>query len=81
MRKLFIVFISLCMMACQHEIVSDDPALQLRFSHDTVLFDTVFTTMGTSTQQVMIYNPNKKALHIAQVSMHDGKYFHITHLL
>lgn len=77
MRKLFIVFISLCMMACQHEIVSDDPALQLRFSHDTVLFDTVFTAMGTSTQQVMIYNPNKKALHIAQVSMHEGKHFHI----
>ena len=65
------------MVACQQDIVSDDPTLQLAFSHDTVLFDTVFTTMGSSTKRVMVYNPNKNALHIDQVSMREGKYFKI----
>ena len=71
----------LCMMmgmvACQQNIVSDDPLLQLAFSHDTVLFDTVFTSMGSSTKRVMVYNPNKHAICIDQVSMREGKHFQI----
>lgn len=71
----------LCMMmgmvACQQNIVSDDPLLQLDFSHDTVLFDTVFTSMGSSTKRVMVYNPNKHAICIDQVSMQEGKHFQI----
>jgi hypothetical protein len=58
-------------------MVSDDPTLALKFSHDTVLFDTVFTTMGSSTKQIMVYNPNKNAIQIDQVSMREGKYFKI----
>jgi hypothetical protein len=57
--------------------VSSNPGLELSFSHDTVLFDTVFTAMGTSTHRVMVYNPNKNAISIKQVSMQEGKYFHI----
>ena len=71
----------LCMMmgmvACQQDIVSDDPLLKLDFSHDTVLFDTVFTSMGSSTKRVMVYNPNKNAICIDQVSMREGKHFQI----
>ena len=77
MRKWFIVCILLCMIACQKDIVSDDTGLQLSFSHDTVLFDTVFTTMGSSTKRLMVYNPNKNALTIDQVNMREGRYFHI----
>ncbi len=77
MRKWFIVCILLCMIACQKDIVSDDTGLQLSFSHDTVLFDTVFTTMGSSTKRLMVYNPNTNALTIDQVSMREGQYFHI----
>ena len=62
---------------CQQDRVSADPSLQIYFSHDTVLFDTVFTDMGTSTHRVMIYNPNKNAVSIKQVTMQEGKYFHI----
>ena len=65
------------MVACQQDIVSDDPSLRLEFSHDTVLFDTVFTTMGSSTKLVMVYNPHKNALQIEQVKMRDGKYFQV----
>ena len=65
------------MVACQEEQVSNDPRLQLTFSHDTVLFDTVFTNMGTSTKRVMVYNPNKNALCIQQVYIRNGEHFHI----
>lgn len=65
------------LFACQENTISDDPTLQLAFSHDTMLFDTVFTTMGSSTRKIMVYNPNKNAVNIEQVSMKNGNYFHI----
>lgn len=78
MNKWFaIVCLAVGLVACQQGIVSDDPTLRLVFSHDTVMFDTVFTTMGSSTKQVMVYNPNKNAIHIDEVSMREGKYFKI----
>ena len=76
-KEIYILFLLLGMVACRQDIVSDDPTLKLQFSHDTVLFDTVFTTMGSSTKRVMVYNPNENALCIEQVSMQDGKYFRI----
>ena len=78
MRKGFYILILLFgMLSCRQGIVSDDPTLKLQFSHDTVLFDTVFTTMGSSTKCVMVYNPNENALCIDQVSLREGRYFHI----
>ena len=77
MRQLLVILLLTCLVACQHEIVSDDPNMQISFSHDTVLFDTVFTTMGSSTKLVMVYNPNRQAVQIEQVSMQEGKHFRI----
>ena len=37
---------------------SDDPALQLEFSADTILFDTVFTTIGSVTLPLKVSNSN-----------------------
>lgn len=78
MRKgLYILIVLLGMISCRQGIVSEDPTLKLQFSHDTVLFDTVFTSIGSSTKRVMVYNPNENALCINQVSVREGKYFHI----
>ena len=78
MRKGFYILILLIgLISCRQGVVSDDPTLKLQFSHDTVLFDTVFTTMGSSTKCVMVYNPNENALCIDQVSLREGRYFHI----
>ena len=69
----------LCMglAACQDSIVSDNPTLQLTFSHDSLLFDTVFTDMGSSTKRMMVYNPHKNALLIDRVEVKNGKSFFI----
>ena len=76
-KGLYILLLVFGLASCQPDIVSNDAALQLTFSHDTLLFDTIFTTMGTSTKTVMVYNLNKNAVSIERVQMQDGKYFHI----
>lgn len=79
-QRMMLLCIGVCCLgftACQDNILSDDPKLQLAFSHDSLLFDTVFTTMGSSTKRMMVYNPNKNALLIEQVEMKNGHSFFI----
>ncbi|HZX62121.1 MAG TPA: hypothetical protein VFE66_02830, partial [Bacteroidales bacterium] len=38
--------------------IDSNPALKLTFSSDTVFFDTVFTTVGSVTQRLMVHNYN-----------------------
>jgi hypothetical protein len=44
----------------------------LTFSTDTVVFDTVFTTVGSTTKQFKLYNPSNKPLKIDQISLMGG---------
>ncbi len=62
---------------CRNEQVSDDPSLRLCFSQDTLRFDTVFTTVGSATQSVIIYNPNPNAVIISKVAQAQQRYFSI----
>ena len=71
--------LALCLAttACQQDVVSSDAAMQLTFSHDSLLFDTVFTEMGSSTKRMMVYNDNPTALLIDRVEMKNGEVFFI----
>jgi hypothetical protein len=51
---------------------SDDPSLQLDFSADTILFDTVFTTIGSVTLPLKVYNRNNEALRIDEIALVGG---------
>lgn len=44
----------------------------LSFSRDTLVFDTVFTTIGSTTKYFKIYNHQNKALKISQVELIGG---------
>lgn len=70
------VAVCLLLTGCRERQISDDPTLRLTFSCDTLAFDTVFTTVGSSTKRMMVYNTNKNALVISSVS-HLSPYFHI----
>ncbi len=60
--------------ACRDEIrFSADPALKLRFSADTVLFDTVFTSIGTATKVLMVYNSENKWVKISSIRLARGQ--------
>jgi len=44
----------------------------LSFSQDTVLFDTVFTTIGSTTKRFKIYNNNKSTIKIEEIQLMGG---------
>ena len=45
----------------------------LSFSVDTVVFDTVFTTVGSTTKQFKIYNPSSKSIQIDEIELMGGE--------
>ncbi len=48
---------------------------QLSFSRDTVFFDTVFTTLGTSTESLKLYNKGTQTLRIKRIRLEQGTVF------
>ncbi len=53
--------------ACHEEEFTQDPAASLRFEQDTLTFDTVFTSIGSATRFLKIYNPNKQSIRINRI--------------
>jgi hypothetical protein len=49
-----------------------DNSARPEFSADTVMFDTVFTTIGSITKQLMVYNRNSDWLRIDEISLARG---------
>ena len=72
---LFVVVFSMIfsMSSCIDESFSVDSKLRLKFSSDTLLFDTIFTTVGSATHKFMVYNPNNKNLKISSIQLGLGK--------
>lgn len=53
--------------ACHKEEFTQDPTALLRYEQDTLSFDTVFTTIGSATRVLKIYNPNKQSIRINRI--------------
>ena len=53
----------------EDEVLTREESVQLLFDQDTVQFDTVFTTVGSTTQWLQVYNPQPKAVNIGVVSL------------
>lgn len=59
--------------SCKKErAFSNDSSLKLDFSTDTITFDTVFTSIGSSTRKLMIYNNNNNNLKINSIRLSEG---------
>ncbi|MFA6401935.1 MAG: hypothetical protein WCX31_09970 [Salinivirgaceae bacterium] len=59
---LFLFFLIALISCRETDIFTNDSAAKLSFSTDTVHFDTIFTTIGSTTQQFRFYNKNKEAV-------------------
>lgn len=70
---LILTIIAIWFSGCYKETISTDPSIKLSFSADTVLFDTVFTTIGSATRYLMVYNPSKNDIEIASVRLAGGQ--------
>ena len=75
MKRFFLLIaaVLLLLSACRKEnTISTDPHHKLVFSADTVMFDTVFTSLGSSTHQLKVYNPYQEDLNISEVRLMGG---------
>lgn len=76
MKRFFLLITAVLLLfsACRKEnTISTDPQHKLVFSADTVLFDTVFTSLGSSTHQLKVYNPYQEDLNITEVRLMGGE--------
>ncbi len=64
---------SLLMPSCRDDSWSTDPDLDVTFSLDSLLFDTVFTSLGSSTRAFKVYNTHSRRIRISSVSLAGGE--------
>jgi len=69
---LIVLAISGLVICCENNGFIDDPSAKLSFSADTVLFDTVFTTIGSTTQHFKVYNPHSQSIQIERIALAGG---------
>jgi hypothetical protein len=76
MRKnaaiLFLLFVITLSYSCRKDEAITDASARLNFSTDSVLFDTVFTTLGSATKRLKIYNRNNDKIIISAIGLDNG---------
>lgn len=70
---LLLAMFTLSFAACnKDEDITFDPKAKLNFSTDSVLFDTVFTSIGSTVRRVKVFNYNEKAINIDNIKIGGG---------
>ncbi|MDP1621675.1 MAG: hypothetical protein Q8M08_04970 [Bacteroidales bacterium] len=65
--------IAVVSVSCRkNDKIDANPVLRLDFSTDTVFFDTVFPTVGSLTQRLVVYNPNNSKVSISKIQLVGG---------
>ncbi len=67
-----ILVLSIIARTPDQEIIDDSPGDPLLLSTDTVLFDTLFTSVGSVTRRLRIINKNKNAIKVSHISLAGG---------
>ena len=71
---LIFILLAFAFSGCKKELqISGDPNLKLSFSADTVMFDTVFTSLGSATHQLRIFNKSDNDLNISSIRLAGGE--------
>ncbi len=67
------LFVLLVVSSCKKDdSFNTDPSVQLRFSSDTLIFDTVFSTIGSVTQALRVHNPGDQKIKISNIYLASG---------
>ncbi len=51
----------------------EEPTVVLKFSNDSIIFDTVFTTIGSITKHLKVYNPYGQKISIQSIELKGGE--------
>ncbi len=70
---LFLLFTSLFVACRKDEKITSDASAKLDFSGDSILFDTVFTTVGSTVASLLVYNPNDKKVIVSFIKLAGGE--------
>ena len=69
---LFGAYLVFAMSSCKKEDLLTDSNATLNFSDDTVMFDTVFATIGSATKNLRVYNPYDQPIKISNIRLAGG---------
>ena len=64
-----IVFFVITFSACKKEFFEDSGPGLLSFSNDSILFDTIFASVGSATQKFLVYNRNSNPLTVENIRL------------
>jgi hypothetical protein len=66
---IYLLLITLGLSACRKDFFSESAPGPLAFSTDTVIFDTIFSSIGSITHTLKVYNKNDYAVNIEHVGL------------
>ena len=69
---ILLAFLFISLFSCEDEGYLNSPDARLQFSTDTVMFDTIFTTIGSTTQNFKIYNPYDENILVDRIRLSGG---------
>jgi hypothetical protein len=73
---ILLLFISTIILStqtgCRKDPLNEDSSAMVEFSSDTIVFDTVFTTIGSATRHFKVYNRGNKAVIISSIKLAGG---------
>ena len=74
LQLLAVVAIVVSFSSCEDEGYMSSPDAQLHFSVDTITFDTIFTTIGSTTQRFTVHNPYGENILISRIRLSGGDF-------
>jgi len=69
---LLLIFFVSHFSSCKKDKLIKDAGAKVEFSQDSVLFDTVFTTIGSATQNIRIRNKHSQKINISSIQLQGG---------
>lgn len=75
---ILLALLALALFACRREEPVATGGVQLKFSQDTVYLDTVFTTVGSSTYNLRVFNPSDEKVIVDDIRLaNPGSHYRI----
>ncbi len=70
--SILILLIGIILFSCNQEEFTTAPDAKLEFATDTVTFDTIFSSIGSTTKWLTVKNPNKQSVKISKIYLAGG---------
>ena len=67
-----LLLILLTTFSCRKDEIITDSSAKLSFSTDTLVVDTVFSTIGSTTRRIVVYNRNNQRINISTIAVAGG---------